>query len=239
MEQIKIEYPFGEFYVEIIRKNIKNVHLKVYRELKVAISVPIYAEKSWIESFVQDKKDWIGKQLEKYIKSSGYNNLLDLKSGSSTQFLGRDLRVYLVQSQKEKIEQDEKSVTIYLNDVENKARENSLFENWWRERAEEIYVKLVNQFMPIFARHGVNKPQVVIRKMKTLWGSCSKHLNKITLNEYLLKADIRCIEYVVFHELTHLIYNAHNKDFYNFLTIYMPDWKERKKRLDLEVVQGL
>ena len=63
--------------------------------------------------------------------------------------------------------------------------------------------------MPIFARHGVNKPQIAIRKMKTLWGSCSKHLNKITFNEYLLKADIRCIEYVVFHELTHLIYNAH------------------------------
>ena len=235
MEQIKLEYPFGEFYVEIIRKKIKNVHLKVYRELKVAISVPIYAEKSWIESFVQDKKDWIGK----YIRSSGYNNLLDLKSGSSTQFLGKDLRVYLEQSIKEKIVQDEKSVTIYLNDVENKARENSLFENWWRKQAEKAYSQIVNQFMPIFARHGIEKPQIVIRKMKTLWGSCSKHLNKITLNEYLLKADIRCIEYVVFHELTHLIHNAHNKDFYTFLTIYMPDWKERKKRLDLEVVQGL
>ena len=84
-----------------------------------------------------------------------------------------------------------------------------------------------------------NKNKTAIKKMKTLWGSCSKHFNKITLNEYLLKADIRCIEYVVFHELTHLIYNAHNKDFYDFLTIYMPDWKERKKRLDLEVVQGL
>ena len=239
MEYIKLEYPFGNFYVEIVRKKIKNVHLKVYRELKVVISVPIYAEMSWIERFIQDKKDWIGKQLEKYKKSSGYNNLLDLKSGSSTQFLGKDLRVYLAQSTKEKIEQDEKSVTIYLNDVENKTRENALFEKWWRKQAEEIYVKLINQFMPIFTRHGVNKPQVTIRKMKTLWGSCSKHLNKITLNEYLLKADIRCIEYVVFHELTHLIYNAHNKDFYKFLTIYMPDWKERKKRLDLEVVQGL
>ena len=239
MEFIELEYPFGKFYVEIVRKKIKNVHLKVYRELKVAISVPVYAEQSWIVRFVQDKKDWIGKQLEKYKKSSGYNNLLDLKSGSSTQFLGKDLRVYLVQSIKEKIVQDEKSVTIYLNEVENKTRENALFENWWRKQAEEIYDKLVNQFMPIFIRHGVNKPRLAIRKMKTLWGSCSKHLNKITLNEYLLKADIRCIEYVVFHELTHLIYNVHNKDFYNFLTIYMPDWKERKKRLDLEVVQGL
>ena len=99
-----------------------------------------------------------------------------------------------------------------------------------KKQAETIYEKTVDQFMPIFLRHGIKKPIIVIRKMKTLWGSCSKHLNKITLNEYLLKADIRGIEYVVFHELTHLIYNAHNKNFYDFLTIYMPDWKERKKR---------
>lgn len=239
MERMKLEYPFGVCEVEIIRKRIKNVHLKVHRDLRVVISVPIVAELSWINSFIQDKKDWIGKQLDKYRKSSGYNNLSDLKSGSSTQFLGKDLRVYLVTSEQEKIVIDEKSVTMYLKDVSDKARENSLFASWWRYQAEAIYDKIVNQYMPIFIRHGVKKPQVTIRKMKTLWGSCSKHLNKITLNEYLLKADISCIEYVALHELTHLIYNAHNKDFYDFLTIYMPDWKERKKRLDTEVVQGL
>lgn len=239
MEQIKLEYPFGTCNVDVIRKKIKNVHLKVYRDLKVAVSVPFYADLPWINQFVLDKKEWIGKQLDKYKKSSGYNNLADLKSGSSTQFLGKDLRVYLCLSEQEKIVLTEKNVTIYLKDKSDKERENSLFASWWKTQAETIYEKTVDQFMPIFLRHAIKKPIIVIRKMKTLWGSCSKHLNKITLNEYLLKADIRCIEYVVFHELTHLIYNAHNKDFYDFLTIYMPDWKERKKRLDTEIVQGL
>ena len=55
----------------------------------------------------------------------------------------------------------------------------------------------------------------------------------------MLKADLRCIQYVILHELTHLIYPYHNTDFYDFLTIQMPDWRERKKQLDLEVVQGL
>lgn len=239
MEQIKLEFPFGEFFVEIVRKKIKNVHLKVNRELKIFISVPIYADAIWVENFVKDKKDWIEKQLDKYRKSSGYNNLLDLKSGSSTQFLGKDIRIYLKQSNKENVVLEEKFITIFLKDIENKDRENYVFGSWWRNQANGIYEQVVNQFMPIFARHNIEKPKVVIKKMKTLWGSCSKHLNKITLNEYLLKADVRCIEYVVFHELTHLIYNAHNKDFYDFLTIYMPDWKERKKRLDTEIVQGL
>ena len=239
MEKIILEYPFGVFSVLIIRKNIKNVHLKVYRNLEVAISVPKNAEYSWIKQFVEGKKYWIEKQLDKYRKSSGYNNLEDLKSGSSTQFLGKDLRVYITKSENNEVVLNEKSVTIFLIDVENKEKENSLFANWWRNQAEKIYDTIVNQFMPIFIRHGVSKPIISIRKMKTLWGSCSKYLNKITLNEYLLKADIRCIEYVILHELTHLIYNAHDKDFYDFLTIYMPDWKERKKQLDTEVVQGL
>ena len=75
--------------------------------------------------------------------------------------------------------------------------------------------------------------------MRTLWGSCAPAKGKITLNEYLLKADIRCIQYVILHELTHLIYPKHNKEFYDFLTIQMPDWVERKARLDTEVVHGL
>ena len=66
-----------------------------------------------------------------------------------------------------------------------------------------------------------------------------KEENKITLNEYLLKANIRCIQYVILHELTHLLYPNHSSDFYNFLTIHMPDWKDRKKQLDTEIVQSL
>ena len=75
--------------------------------------------------------------------------------------------------------------------------------------------------------------------MKTLWGSCSVNRNKVTFNQYLTKAKPACIEYVVLHELVHFLYPNHSKKFYDFLSIYMPDWKERKKVLDTEVVHGL
>ena len=75
--------------------------------------------------------------------------------------------------------------------------------------------------------------------MKTLWGSSSPHNGTITLNFYLLKARKPCIEYVILHELTHFLFPHHNRQFYDFLTLYMPDWKDRKKILDTEVVQGL
>ena len=82
-------------------------------------------------------------------------------------------------------------------------------------------------------------PKVQVRKMKTLLGSCSLNRDAITFNQYLIKAKPACIDYVVLHELVHFIYPNHSKQFYDFLSIYMPDWKERKKVLDQDVVHGL
>ena len=69
--------------------------------------------------------------------------------------------------------------------------------------------------------------------MKTRWGSCNPAKSYINLNSELIKKSTQCIEYVVFHELTHLIHTNHNKLFYNFMSVYMSDWKKRKIKLDL------
>lgn len=113
------------------------------------------------------------------------------------------------------------------------------FSKWWRKTAADLFQSEADLcFSRIFKKYNINRPEICIRKMKTLWGSCTPDKCKITLNEYLLKADIRCIQYVILHELTHLIYPNHSKEFYNFLTIQMPDRKERKKELDTDVAQG-
>lgn len=85
-------------------------------------------------------------------------------------------------------------------------------------------------------KYGIEKPKISIRKMKTRWGSCSKNRQKIILNSELIKAPKACIDYVVLHEIIHLLHRNHDRKFYNFLTIYMPDWKKRKAILDSEIV---
>ena len=75
--------------------------------------------------------------------------------------------------------------------------------------------------------------------MSTLWGSCSPKHERINLNFYLYKAPLPCVEYVILHEMGHFLYPKHNRDFYDFLTIHMPDWQERKKVLDYEIVYGV
>ena len=95
------------------------------------------------------------------------------------------------------------------------------------------------EYYPIIKKYDKDLPKIQVRKMKTLWGSCSVNRGVITFNQYLLKAKPACIDYVVLHELVHFIYPNHSKQFYDFLSIYMPDWKERKKVLDQDVVHGL
>ena len=230
----------GKVTILINRKKIKNVHLKVYRDLSVRLNLPDIVPDEWIKGFLENKKDWIDKQLTKYKSAEGYNNLRCLKSGSSTQYLGKDVRIIKEQSDCNAIQMEEKVITVYLKDLHNNDLFERLFQKWWREQAYNIYIdELKKLYDKIFKKHEIPFPSLSIRKMDTLWGSCIKAKNKIILNEYLLKADRLCIQYVVLHELIHMLYNKHDANFYNFLTIHMPDWKERKNRLDLEIVNGL
>ncbi len=230
----------GFVRVQIHRKKIKNVHLKVFRSLDVYLSVPKQVTNDWIDNFLNQRITWIDEQITKYKKSSGYNNLSDIRNGSSTQLLGKDMRILKEASLNNYVEVDEKKVIVYLKKIDDEDLLQRTFSKWWRQTALELFQNETDLcFEKVFKKYNIDKPSLCIKKMKTLWGSCTPDKCKITLNEYLLKADIRCIQYVVLHELTHLLYPNHSKEFYDFLTVQMPDWKERKNQLDIEVVQGL
>ncbi len=230
----------GTINVKLIRKKIKNVHLKVFRTLDVVLSIPEQVPDEWIDSFLSSHQKWIDDQVTKYKRTSGFNNLAEIRNGSSTQFLGKDMRIYKEASLNNRVEIDEKRIHLFVTDIENEDLVQNVFSKWWRQTAAKVYQREVDHYYEsVIRKYGIYKPAISIKKMKTLWGSCTPKKNKITLNEYLLKANIRCIQYVVLHELTHLLYPNHNTDFYDFLTIHMPDWKERKKQLDTEVVQSL
>lgn len=196
----------GIVKVKILRKKIKNVHLKVFRSLEVALSVPEAVPDEWIQSFLSERQKWIDDQITKYKKASGYNNLLDIKNGASTQYLGKDMRIYKEASLSNYVELDEKRIHLFVTEWNDDELVQKVFNKWWRQTAKEIYQSEVDSYYDkVIRKYNVDKPTVTIKKMKTLWGSCSPQKCKITLNEYLLKANIRCIQYVVLHELTHLL----------------------------------
>lgn len=242
MEYITLELSQinGMIDVKIVRKNIKNVHLKVFRSLEVILSVPMQVPQEWIENFLSKRIKWIDEQITKYKLSDGTNTLDSIKNGTSVQMLGKDMRIVFQEDSKNYIEVDEKRITLYLKDVTNEEFAKKMFLRWWKKAAEDVFQNELNSlYEKIFKKYQIAKPDIYVRKMKTLWGSCTPSKSKVTFNNYLFKANIRCIQYVVLHELTHLLYPNHSKQFYDFLTVHMPDWQERKKQLDTEVVQGL
>ena len=242
MEYITLELSQinGTIDVKIVRKNIKNVHLKVFRSLEVVLSVPMQVPQEWIENFLSKRIKWIDEQITKYKLSDGRNTLDSIKNGTSVQMLGKDMRIVFQEDSKNYIEVDEKRITLFLKDATDEEFAQKMFLRWWKKTAENVFQNELDVlYEKIFKKYRVAKPDIYVRKMKTLWGSCTPSKSKVTFNNYLYKANIRCIQYVVLHELTHLLYPNHSKQFYDFLTVHMPDWQERKKQLDTEVVQGL
>ena len=118
--------------------------------------------------------------------------------------------------------------------VENKKYIGKVYDKWLKEYANGALTDLVKKYQIELEKYNIKVPKIEIRQMKSRWGSCLPRNNKVIFNLNLIKTPICCIEYVVLHELSHFKYPNHSKSFYNFVTIFMPDWNTRKKILDEE-----
>ena len=241
METICITLPTfgGAVTGNLDRKKMKTCRLKVYPNQKIVLSLPQSAPDAWAKSFLMEKSGWIELKLQSFQKTVGYAATKEIRNGYSIRMLGEDMIFALSQCEKECVYAEGKKIRICCKSPEDQAHVKQLFEAWWRRQAKEILQERVHVWYPIVEKYGVAMPELSIRKMKTLWGSCSVARHVITFNFYLIKARTPYIDYVVLHELVHFLYPNHSKQFYAFLSNYMPDWKERKLVLDQEVVHEL
>ena len=142
----------------------------------------------------------------------------------------------IVADNKNNIVINNKYIEIHVKDkyIENKKYIKRVYEKWLKEYALKTFEKLVLKYQETLKKYDIKIPKIEIRQMKSRWGSCIPSNNKVIFNLNLIKTPMCCIEYVVLHELSHFKHQNHSKNFYNFITIFMPDWKERKKILDEE-----
>jgi predicted metal-dependent hydrolase len=212
----------------IIKKNVKNINLRVRPDCKVVMSVPIKTTDKHIEYVLKKRKDWIISKLDFY-KSVPVLEIKEYVSGENCRFLGRNYRLKVIQNNEESVTLKGGYLNLLVKDKNNFKRKEYLVKQWYLQKSKNHIKKAFDKYQPI-----VNKEvkSFKIRKMKTRWGSCNPVKSYINLNSELIKFPTRCIEYVVFHELTHLIYPNHNKNFYNYLSVHMPNWKKSKDRLE-------
>lgn len=241
METISITLPDSKSSVTVYldRKKMKTCRLKVYPDQKIALSLPDSVTTEWAASLLAEKSSWIELKLQSFKKTVGYAATTDIKNGYSIKLLGEDMIFVLTQCEKDYVYSEGKTIHICCRIPDNQDHVKRLFENWWRKQAKSILEVRVRYWYPIIEKYGVEMPKISVRKMKTLWGSCSVARHVITFNFYLIKARMPYIDYVVLHELVHFLYPNHSKQFYAFLSNHMPDWNERKLVLDQDVVHGL
>lgn len=208
----------------ITKKKIKNFIIRIYPDLRIAISVPLHASNKDIENFIQSKKEWIETTLNKIkIAKENRNNLKE----NTIKILGKDVEKKIIESDLEKIRLTDTSIYIYSKDIGNTKIEKKILE-WKVEKLKVILDEYLTKYTKLLNKN-INYYQ--IKKLSSAWGIYHKRENYISFNFDLIKKDIECIEYVVLHELCHIFYMNHQKDFWALVEKYMPDYKARRKKL--------
>lgn len=240
MEKHTIKFGRKTIEFELERKNVKHINLRVKPDMKVFVSAGEDVPLSYIEGFVKKKAGWIFKNIEYFQKTQSENSYnKQYVNGETVRYLGKQYRLRVVQAEAEEVKYFQGYIYLYVKDKEDRAKKEKLLNQWLREKAKEVFNESLNRMYSRLEKYGIEKPDISIRIMKTRWGSCSNEKKKITLNSELIKAPKPCIDYVILHELVHFKYRNHDKNFYNFLTVLMPDWRKRKTMLDSEIVLDL
>ena len=224
--------------VTVSLKKMKHVRLKVFPSGEIKLSAPTGTPESWITEYLTSKTPWIEEKMDLFVQTRAVEKEEHFISGSSTRILGRQLTLQVHNARRKQIIREDSILHVFTPETEQQKIDKQV-SNWWQKTAKQYFQDVVDRTYPIIEKHGIVRPTVCVKKMTTLWGSCSRKNQKINLNYYLYKASVPCVEYVILHELAHFLYPYHNKDFYDFITIHMPDWRDRKKQLDYEFVLGI
>ncbi len=216
--------------VEIIQKNIKNVHLSVYPpDGKVKVSAPISMTPDTIRVFVISKLNWIRKQQ---------NKLRAQKREAPREYLDRESHYvwgkrYLLKIQETdappKIELKHNKLVMSIRPGTTHERKQVFLAAWYRENLKQVIPVLIEKWQ---LRMGVHVNKFYIQRMKTKWGSCSIQSGNLRLNAELAKKQLACLEYVVVHAMIHLLEPTPNNRFIAWMDKFMPKWRFYREELN-------
>jgi predicted metal-dependent hydrolase len=220
----------GPIAVDVLKKDIKNVHLGVYPpEGKVRISAPLRMSNENIRLFAISKLQWIKLQQQKLIGQERETPREYLER-ESHYLWGRRYLLHIVESNAlSRVELQHKKIILYTRPSAATERRAEILEEWYRTQVRSAVQPLLAKWEKTM---GVKIEKVFVRRMRTKWGSCSRNSPSIRLNTELAKKPIACLEYIVVHELAHLIEPTHNVRFTLLMDQMMPNWRSFRKLLN-------
>ena len=231
MDQItrdRIQYGATIIDYDIEFAQRKTLNICVNPDSTVFLKAPVDATLEQIQQKVHKRASWILKQ-KRFFESFG-------TSTTKRQYISGESHLYLGRQYMLRVKESNVNAVHYQNNIieiecRHKKDAGALLQTWYRQRANIKFQEYARPIIEQFSVYGVKPQSLSIKKMDKRWGYCTID-GHITLNPRLICAPRCCIEYVITHELCHLIYRSHNKDFYALLTKEMPHWEKWKNKLE-------
>ncbi|MBP5405913.1 M48 family metallopeptidase [bacterium] len=231
IRQLEISGRILEYDLE--RKKVKNLNLRIRRDGTVAVSANSRVSIEYIDDFLRGKADFIFKAISRYAEIENTDvSRKQYVDGESFRIFGHDLRLKVLRGAGNEVKSDGVFIILRVKDPFDIGMKHSVFRKWFRDLCRETVTKLCEAAYPKFGKYGIPFPEIKFRNMISRWGSCMPRKQRITFNYALASVPVSCIEYVVMHEFTHFLHPDHSPDFYRQLSVFMPDWRERKALLE-------
>jgi predicted metal-dependent hydrolase len=218
----------NDLEIFLSRKRIKNIYLRISSEGQVSVSAPKLISTEKITAFIEAKLDWIIKHRRK-ILSKPIQAPPKFSNNELHWFLGKSYPLIIYNNAKKScVLLDNNQISCFLKENSSEDLKQKLLKQWYVTQIKLILPELIKKWEPVL---GVEVYQWGVRAMKTRWGSCNIVKHRIWINTNLIYKPSICLEYVLVHEMVHLLEPSHNKRFHALMSHFMPDWKEIKKKL--------
>jgi predicted metal-dependent hydrolase len=213
----------GKIHIEVVQKDIKNVHLSVHPPAgRVRIAAPAHMKLDTIRVFAISKLDWIRQQQAK-LRKQDRETARDYVDRESHYVWGkRYLLKVIEQDAAPRVELTPRTLRLHVRPGADRQRKRIILEGWYREQLHAAVPLLLAQWEQVL---GVKAARYFVQHMKTKWGSCNSDLGNIRLNTELAKKPPQCLEYIIVHEVVHLLEPSHNARFVLLMDQFMPDWR--------------
>ncbi|MDD4592551.1 MAG: SprT family zinc-dependent metalloprotease [Parabacteroides sp.] len=226
VEQLQL----GDIVIDVEQKNIKNIHLSVYPpDGRVRIAAPLRIDLDTIRVYALSKLKWIKKQQAKF-RAQDREAPREFLNRESHYYNGKRYLLKVVEVEAApKIELEYSTIVLYVRPGADTKKRQHIMDEWYRAQLKMVLPVLIEKWEQTL---NVKVHAFGIKKMKTKWGSCNCEAKRIWLNLELAKKPPECLEYVVVHEMVHLLERKHNEIFTAYMNEHLPKWRFYKEELN-------
>lgn len=207
----------------------RTLAIEVHPDSRVLVRAPLDCPESVIAARVQKRAAWISRQLTEFARYQPRTPSRQYLNGESHLYLGRQYRLKLTSGAVAGVKLSRGQLLLTLPGTPEPVAVQALLQRWYRDRARTLFAEALDAGLTHF--EGVARPRLSVRTMQSRWGSLSAS-GTMTLNVNLVRAPRPCVDYVVIHELCHTRHRHHDARFFKLLGQLMPDWEQRKQRLE-------